>query len=122
MSDVNELVDRYLAAWNETDADARRALIAETFTEQARYTDPMVAVSGRTDLDVTIAAVQVQFAGLAFSRGGEVDAHHDTARFTWNLGVPGEEPLVVGFDVLALDPQGLIERVHGFLDKVPAGA
>ncbi|GAA4994741.1 nuclear transport factor 2 family protein [Yinghuangia aomiensis] len=122
MSDINELVDRYITVWNETDANARRTLVAETFSEQARYTDPMTAVTGRADLDAVIAAVQVQFTGLVFSLAGAVDAHHDIARFTWNLGLPGEEPLVVGFDVVETDGSGRIHQVQGFLDKVPAGA
>ena len=45
-----------------------------------------------------------------------MDAHHDTARFTWNLG----DELVIGFDVLVLDADGQIAKVYGFLDKVPA--
>ncbi|WP_043628401.1 nuclear transport factor 2 family protein [Nonomuraea candida] len=121
MSDVKELVERYLAAWNETDAQARRNLVAQVFAENATYTDPMAAVRGRDSLDATIAAVQQQFAGLRFSLGGSVDAHHDIARFTWHLGAEGAEPLVIGFDVVVID-DGLISQVLGFLDRVPAAA
>ena len=32
---VVDLADRYLAAWNETDAARRRALIGRTWTESA---------------------------------------------------------------------------------------
>ncbi|WP_327352357.1 nuclear transport factor 2 family protein [Streptomyces sp. NBC_01304] len=123
MSDINatELVGRYLAAWNETDATARRALIAEVFDEQAGYTDPLADVRGHDALDATIGAVQGQFPGLVFSLAGPVDAHHDIARFTWNLGPEGEQPLVVGFDVAVIGEDGRITDVHGFLDKVPSG-
>ncbi|GAA2300482.1 nuclear transport factor 2 family protein [Nonomuraea roseoviolacea subsp. roseoviolacea] len=122
MSDINELVQRYLAAWNETDATARRAALAEVFAEDATYTDPLVSVRGLDGLDATIAAVQGQFGGLVFSLGGAVDAHHDIARFTWNLGPEGAEPLAVGFDVAVIGEDGRITQVLGFLDKVPAGA
>jgi hypothetical protein len=120
MSDMNELVETYLAAWNETDPAARRDLIAKVFAEDAEYTDPLVAVRGREALDATIAAVQGQFAGLTFSLGEPVDAHHHIARFTWHLGRPGAEPIVIGFDVAAVGEDGLITQVLGFLDKVPA--
>jgi len=120
MSDVNELVERYLAAWNETDPAARAALVAEVFTSDAAYTDPLVAVRGHAGLEATIAAVQGQFAGLVFTSGGAVDAHHDIARFTWHLGPQGGEPLVIGFDVAVLGEDGRITQVLGFLDKVPA--
>ncbi len=121
MSDINELVQRYLAAWNETDAGARRAVLEEVFAEDGVYTDPLVSVRGRDGLDAAIAAVQGQFGGLVFSFGGAVDAHHDIARFVWHLGPEGAEPVVVGFDVVQVGEDGRISRVLGFLDKVPAG-
>ncbi|RSN67314.1 nuclear transport factor 2 family protein [Actinomadura sp. WAC 06369] len=122
MSDITELVERYLAAWNETDAAARRAILAEVFADDAVYTDPLASVEGPDGLDATIAAVQAQFGGLVFSLGGAVDAHHDIARFTWHLGPAGGEPVVIGFDVAVLGADGRIRQVLGFLDRVPAGA
>lgn len=121
MSDITELVQRYLAAWNETDATARQAVLQEVFADDAVYTDPLVSVRGRDGLDATIAAVQGQFGGLVFSLGGAVDTHHDIARFTWHLGPEGAEPIVVGFDVAVIGDDGRIRQVLGFLDKVPAG-
>jgi hypothetical protein len=114
-----KVIDRYIESWNQTDAAARRALIDEVWAEHGRYTDPMVVAEGRDAIDATIATVQGQFPGLQF-RGGQVDAHHDIARFTWTLGQDGADPLVVGFDVAALTDDGRIAAVHGFLDKVPA--
>lgn len=116
-----ELITRYLAAWNETDAAARRALIEEIWTEDGVYTDPLAVAVGRDAIDATIAAVQGRFPGFVFTLAGPVDAHHDIARFTWNLGPAGAEDLVVGFDV-AVIVDGRISTVHGFLDKVPAAA
>ncbi|WP_433893927.1 nuclear transport factor 2 family protein [Streptomyces sp. CA-111067] len=119
MSDVQYLVQRYIAVWNETDPAARRRQIDEVFAADARYTDPLADVRGRDALDAVIGAVQGQFAGLVFTLG-PVDAHHDLARFTWELGPAGGESLVVGFDVAVIGDDGLVSAVHGFLDKVPA--
>lgn len=113
-----ELITRYLAAWNETDAAARRKLIDETWTEDGVYTDPLGVAVGRDAVDATIAAVQGQFPGFVFALAGPVDAHHDIARFTWSLGPAGAEDLVVGFDV-AVIRDDRIATIHGFLDKVP---
>ncbi|OIV39274.1 polyketide cyclase [Mangrovactinospora gilvigrisea] len=121
MTDATALVDRYLAVWNATEPEARRALLDEVFAPDARYTDPLMSVQGRDQLDAAIAAAQGQFAGLVFSSGGAVDAHHDIARFTWNLGPEGQEPAAIGFDVIEIDKDGRITSVLGFLDKVPAG-
>ncbi|SDK61753.1 hypothetical protein [Nonomuraea jiangxiensis] len=49
-----------------------------------------------------------------------MDAHHDLARFTWELGPAGGEALVAGFDVAVLTEDGRVSKIHGFLDKVPA--
>ena len=119
---MQEIIDRYLAAWNETDPEARRALVGSLWAADGSYTDPLADVRGREAIDAVIAAAQQQFPGLVFSLGGPVDANHNQARFTWHLGPDGGEPLVIGFDVAVLDAAGQISAVHGFLDKVPAAA
>jgi hypothetical protein len=119
MSDFDTVVKQYLAMWNETRPTARCTIVDEICDPDVRYVDPLAAVDGRDALDAVIGAVQNQFPGHVFTPGGPVDGHHDQARFTWHLGVPGEEPLVVGFDVVVLAPDGRIRTVLGFLDKVP---
>ncbi|MEE1784013.1 nuclear transport factor 2 family protein [Streptomyces sp. SP17BM10] len=115
---MQQLAERYLAVWNEADPSARRKLIDEVWAEDGRYTDPLAAVAGRDAIDALIGAAQAQFPGLEFTLG-PVDAHHDIARFTWNLGPAGAEPIVIGFDVLTAGPDGRIASVAGFLDRVP---
>ncbi|TFV62562.1 UNVERIFIED_ORG: nuclear transport factor 2 family protein [Bacillus sp. AZ43] len=122
MTATPELAGRYLAAWNETDPEARRAAIADVFTADVRYTDPMADVQGRDQLEATIAAVQQQFPGFVFQAAGPVDAHHDQLRFTWHLGPEGQEAPIAGFDVAVVDADGRIRQVLGFLDRVPAAA
>jgi hypothetical protein len=120
MSTVQQLVEQYIATWNATDPAERRKLVDTYWAADASYVDPLVEATGRDAVDATIGAVQAQFPGLEFSLGeGGVDAHHQQARFTWNLGPAGAEPLVVGFDVLVADEEGRIASVLGFLDKVP---
>ena len=114
-----QIVERYLAAWNETDPAKRRALVDEVWAQDGRYTDPLGDARGRAEIDGLIGAVQQQFPGFVFTLGGAVDAHHDQARFTWHLGpAEAQEPVVIGFDVAVLDGEKL-GRVYGFLDKVP---
>jgi hypothetical protein len=120
MSDARELVERYLATWNQKDPAARRAAVDALWTEDGVYVDPLVEAEGRDAIDATIAAVQQQFPDLVFRPAGDVDAHHNLARFTWELGPDGGEAIVVGFDVAVLSKDGRLEKVHGFLDKVPA--
>ncbi|MBM7774991.1 hypothetical protein JOD54_005195 [Actinokineospora baliensis] len=119
--DAHLVVDAYLAVWNRTDATSRREMVEDLWAEDGGYTDPLVTATGWEKIDQVIAHAQAQFTGMRFVRGAVFDAHHNIARFTWEL-VPtaGAEPLVVGFDVVALNADGRIQSVFGFLDKVPA--
>jgi hypothetical protein len=112
-------VQRYIAAWNETEPQARRRAVAALFTEDARYVDPLVDVRGHDGIEAAIVAVHEQFPGWVFRLAGPVDAHHDQVRFTWSLGPEGEEPPVIGSDVAVTDGDGRFARVSGFLDRVP---
>jgi hypothetical protein len=116
---TDTLVERYIAAWNETDADARAKAVAAVWTEDATYTDPLADVAGHAGIAAVIEGAQGMFPGFVFTPGDVYDAHHDTARFTWHLGPAGEEPVVVGFDVVQLAEDGRIAKVLGFLDKLP---
>jgi hypothetical protein len=109
----------YLAVWNETDDDARAALPEKVFTDAVSYVDPLMDLRGRDALVHAIGAVQQQFAGWRFSSASAVDGHHRQLRFGWELG-PEEQPApVAGFDVAVVGDDGRIERVLGFLDRVP---
>ena len=119
VTDVHTLVRRYIDTWNETDPERRRALIAEVFTADAGYTDPLAAVRGHDAIDQLVAAAQSQFGGLQFTLGTPIDAHHNQARFAWHLAAPGSEtPVAVGFDVAVMG-HGQMREVYGFLDKIP---
>lgn len=122
MTATPDLADRYLAAWNETDPAARSAAMADLFTDDVRYTDPLGSADGRSALDATIGAVQERFPGFVFRLAGPADAHHDQLRFTWELGPAGQEAPIAGFDVAVVDDSGRIATVLGFLDRVPAAA
>ncbi|NNH69372.1 nuclear transport factor 2 family protein [Nocardia uniformis] len=118
MTEFENIAQRYIETWNESDAGKRRQLIDELYTADVSFTDPLVQLTGPDAIDAMVAGAQQQFAGLTFGLG-PVDGHHNTARFTWTLGAPDAEPLVIGFDVITV-VDGRIERVLGFLDKVPA--
>jgi hypothetical protein len=115
----DDLAERYIAIWNETDPAKRRASIDDLWAPDARYVDPLAVAEGRDAIDATIAAVQGQFPGMTFRLAGPVDGHHNQARFTWELGPDGVEAPIVGFDVATTDGDGRISQVLGFLDRVP---
>jgi hypothetical protein len=116
---MQEIVQRYIASWNETDPERRRKLLDELWADQASYIDPLAEAHGRDAIDAVIAAAQAQFPGFVFTLNGPVDAHHRQARFTWGLGPADAEPVVIGFDVAVATEDGRLRTVLGFLDQVP---
>ena len=123
MQEIQGVIERYIAAWNEADPARRRGLVDALWAPDGSYTDPLADARGRDEIDGLIGAVQQQFPGYVFTLGGPVDGHHNQGRFSWHLGPSGGgEPVVIGFDVVVLDDGGQIRSVHGFLDKVPAAA
>jgi hypothetical protein len=119
--DTKSVVEAYLATWN-AEGEQRAKLLAAHWAPDVTYTDPLAAISGHAGLTALIDGVRARFPGWVFTPAGEPDGHHSRLRFRWGLGAEGEEPAVVGFDVLVLDGEGRIREVLGFLDKVPAGA
>ena len=113
-----ELVDRYIAIWNETDAAARRKLIARTYAEDADYLDPVLQGQGRDGIDALVKAVHEKYPGHKFARTSEVDSHNDRARFSWELAPEGGPFLVKGIDFATLSGDGLMHSVTGFFTEM----
>ncbi|GGF03918.1 hypothetical protein GCM10011611_06740 [Aliidongia dinghuensis] len=120
-SSAQQIAERYIAAWNETDADRRAALLGQDWAEDAVYVDPMGRAAGQRDIGALIGAVQQRFPGFRFALVRPADGHGDHVRFSWSLGPAGAAPPIEGSDVLVLDG-GRIAQVIGFLDKLPAAA
>lgn len=116
----SDIATQYVRIWNENDPARRRTLIEQIFTPQVRYIDPLMQSTGHDALDAMIGAAQVQFSGLRFSVSGKSDGHHDIVRFSWSLGMGEAEPLACGTDIAVLVPDGRIDQITGFLDKIPS--
>ncbi|MGA5265936.1 nuclear transport factor 2 family protein [Streptomyces lydicamycinicus] len=114
-------VARYFEAWNEREEGALGKAVEAAFGADVTYTDPLADVAGQDGLAAAIAGAHAQFPGYVFRQMGEVDGHHDIARFGWELVslADGSAP-VAGFDVVRLGEDGRIRSVLGFLDRVPA--
>ena len=119
-NDAANVVERYIEIWNETDAAARQALIAQTWTAGATYLDPMMRGDGADGIDAMIAGVQARFPGFRFRQTGKVDAHNGRVRFSWECG-PGMDgaAVIAGTDFAELAEDGRLAAVTGFLDLAP---
>jgi hypothetical protein len=120
MSYVTDLIDCYIQAWNEGDAERRRNLIARTWTPDARYIDPLLEGEGHGGIDGMIESVQARFPDHRFRRTSEVEEHHDRLRFTWELA-PADGPAMVKGTDIGILADGRLQAMIGFFDQPPPG-
>lgn len=113
-------IDRYFDMWNTEDEDGRRAAVADAWTVDARYVDPLLEADGHDGLVAMVAGVQAHYPGHRFRRTTDIDAHHDAVRFGWELFAPDGTVVVAGIDVGELDAAGKLRRITGFFGEPPA--
>jgi hypothetical protein len=119
---ATRIAERYLAAWNEGNADRRIGLVAEAFAADASYLDPMMQGEGHEGISAMIGAALAHFPGHSFSLIGTPESHHDRIRFSWALSAAGAAPVARGTDFARLSDDGRLQAVTGFLDQVPGAA
>jgi hypothetical protein len=108
------IIDTYCAAWNETDAAKRDAILSPVWGEGATYTDPTVHLTGRAALVVHIDAVFARYPGSTIVRTSVVDVHHDVARFVWKKVLADGTSLPEGIDFAEVGNDGRLVRIVGF--------
>jgi hypothetical protein len=119
MINAQELAQRYIASWNETDGTARRRLVDGLWTEDARYADPMMQAEGQDGIAGLIGGVHSQFPGYGFALTGQADGHGPFVRFSWSLAPAGGQVVARGTDFAKVAEDGRLAQVTGFLDQVP---
>jgi hypothetical protein len=119
MTNITTIVDGYIAAWNESDADRRRDLVADAFADDASYVDPLMTGEGIDGIAAMIGAAQQQFPGHRFELSAGPDAHHDRVRFAWTMvGVDDGTAVAAGVDFATVAGDGRLHAVTGFLEPV----
>lgn len=112
--DLDATIGGYFACWNTTDAEERAALIERFWTPDARMVDPLVDVNGHAELAAVFARFHDTYPGCSFRRTGDRDAHHQLARWTWEMIDGSGNPVLAGLDVALLADDGRLQYVAGF--------
>jgi hypothetical protein len=137
MKDTNQLAERYMAIWNEPDAEVRRSMVGELWAEDAVHIlePPEEARAAAEKLDISGSFEsrgheelerRVNRAYEDFIADGEFDFRgpkdvarlQDVVKFRWEL-VPkgGDEVVGAGLVVLIVGNDGRIRLDYQFIDS-----
>jgi hypothetical protein len=133
---ATDLAEKYLALWNEPDADRRRRTIAELWTEDGRHilqppqeiraiaAQPGLALRailearGYEEIEARATSVYEHWVGsegLSFRGRDDVERLGDIVKFHWEAVAKDGEVFAVGLDFLVLAADGRIERDYTFV-------
>jgi hypothetical protein len=131
-----ELAEKYLALWNESDADRRRRMIAELWTQDGRHilqppqeiraiaARPGVAMTailearGYQEIEARAASAYEHWVGsegLSFRGRNDAERLGDVVKFHWEAVTKDGELFGVGLVFLVLAADGRIERDYTFV-------
>ena len=113
-AEAGRIARDWFAAWTETDAAARRQVLAGLASERVRLHDKFSCVEGIDDLSAHIAGAQRFMPGVVMTATGEVRHCQGTALVDWTAAGPKGEPLGSGTNVFVFGPDGRLESVTGF--------
>jgi hypothetical protein len=119
--DLASTVDTHLAGYCEPDPDHRLELLQAAWAPTGRLIDPPFDGTGPGGVAEMVDAVLGHYPAHTFRRTTVVDAHHDRARYGWELVAPDGTVAVAGTDVVTVDADGRIVEIVGFFgDLAPA--
>ena len=138
MDDANHIADRYVALWNEPDAERRRALVAQLWAEDGAHIleppEEMRAIAARPGLGLTSRLEArgheelfaratsaydewIARSGFRFRRGDEAARLADVVTFHWEMVGSDGGPAGGGLDFLVLGGDGRILCDYQFVGR-----
>lgn len=105
-------------AWNERDLSKIRAHLEQGVTPDVEFNDPNYAIRGIDAFTDMVRDFRVRMPNADVIRTSGIDQHHDRARYSWVVVIDPNQS-VIGFDAVALAPDGKVARVDGFFGPLP---
>ena len=133
---ATQLANKYLALWNEPDADRRRRTTAELWTHDGRHilqppqeirdiaASPGIALTailearGHEEIEARATSAYEHWVGsegLSFRGRDDAERLGDVVQFHWEAVAQGDEVFAVGLVFLVLTADGRIERDYTFV-------
>jgi hypothetical protein len=122
MNSLNTLAERYVAVWNERDAENRRAAIAALWTQDGEHYTKGREVRGYAALEQRVIGSHekwVKEEGFTFRSANNADGHNGTMKFNWEMVRPDGVIATTGFDFLVLTEDGRIRVDYQYIEPAP---
>jgi hypothetical protein len=135
MNNPKQLVDRYAAVWNESDADRRREGVAELWSEDAVHilqppqqvqeaaatlnVTPTFQARGHTELEARVVRAYEAFVaegGNSFRAQDHGTRLADVVKFRWEMVTNSGEVAGVGLEFVVLGADGRIQTDYQFIE------
>jgi hypothetical protein len=131
-----QLAEKYIALWNEPDAERRRRTIAELWTEDGRHilqppqeireiaAQPGIGLSavlearGHEEIEARATSAYEHWVGsegMSFRGRDDADRLGDIVKLHWEAVASDGTVFAVGLNVLVVAADGRIERDYAFV-------
>ena len=136
--DPHELVSRYVAVWNQPDAELRRKGIGDLWAKDGAHVlqppqemrqaaaglgfpSPVLEARGHDELEARVTRAYEEFVApgnFTFKPRENADRLGNVIKFTWEM-VPSDGGAVagVGLEILVLDEDGRIKTDYQFIER-----
>ncbi len=104
---LEEAVDGYVAAWNESDPVVRARLLAAAVTDDFEFHGPTGTFRGRDAVEGLIVALQTRLSGATVARLGPVT----DGVFRWAVLTAGGTSVLEGTDEVETGDDGRLRRI-----------
>jgi hypothetical protein len=136
MSNTKQLVDRYVAIWNEADADRRRQGVAQLWSEDAVHileppqqvreaaanleVTPTFQARGHRELEARVTRAYEEFVageGNSFRPQDSGARLADVVTFRWEMVTDTGEVAAGGLEFVVLGADGRIQTDYQFIGR-----
>lgn len=121
MTDINQLTERYIAAWTGDGTAGDRELIARLYASDAYYANAGNDYRGLAGIELAISRNRDKFLsrGFVFKATDDAVTHHGSARLSWQMLAPDGETVAAGTQFVVLDDDGRVRADYQFLTLAP---
>jgi hypothetical protein len=119
MTEIKQLIQDYVSAWNTVDSEERVRLMTQVLAEHCLYVDSHLPdpISSRELHCQFIDRFKDKFPELKLNLASSPDSHHGYFRFAWQMVKPNGDLFTQGSFFGEIDEQHQITKLVGFVDE-----